>query len=55
MWKAFEGTYDQLHDSIQKINELPGQTKYIAVMNNTLSNLEFVKSQISSEIVEQNI
>ena len=51
--RLFEGTYDQLHDSIQKINELPGQTKIYCGHEYTLSNLEFVKSQISSEIVEQ--
>jgi len=51
--RLFEGTYDQLFNSIQKINRLPGKTKIYCGHEYTLSNLEFVKSQVNSEIVEQ--
>ena len=42
--RLFEGTYDQLHDSIQKINELPGQTKIYCGHEYTESNLKFAKA-----------
>ena len=51
--RLFEGTYDQLHNSLQKINKLPGKTKIFCGHEYALSNLEFVKSQISNEIIEQ--
>ena len=50
--RLFEGTYDQLYASIQKINELPDETKIYCGHEYTLSNLEFVKSQINSEIIK---
>jgi len=51
--RLFEGTYDQLYTSIQKINELPDETKIYCGHEYTLSNLEFVKSQINSEFIKE--
>jgi len=51
--RLFEGTYDQLHGSIQKINQLPDETKIYCGHEYTLSNLEFVKSQINSEFIKE--
>ena len=51
--RLFEGTYDQLHSSIQKINQLPDETKIYCGHEYTLSNLEFVISQINSEFIRK--
>ena len=51
--RLFEGTYDQLHGSIQKINQLPDETKIYCGHEYTLSNLEFVISQINSEFIKK--
>ena len=51
--RLFEGTYDQLHGSIQKINQLPDETKIYCGHEYTLSNLEFVISQINSEFIRK--
>ena len=51
--RLFEGAYDQLYTSIQKINELPDETKIYCGHEYTLSNLEFVKSQINSEFIKE--
>tara|TARA_Y100001970_G_scaffold77387_1_gene98378 strand:+ start:5383 stop:6114 length:732 start_codon:yes stop_codon:yes gene_type:complete len=51
--RLFEGTYNQLHNSIQKINRLPDETKIYCGHEYTLSNLEFVKSQINNEFIEK--
>ena len=51
--RLFEGTYDQLHDSIQKINTLPEQTKIYCGHEYTLSNLEFVQSEIKSDFIKK--
>ena len=51
--RLFEGTYDQLHSSIQKINQLPDETKIYCGHEYTLSNLEFVISQINSEFIKK--
>ena len=51
--RLFEGAYDQLYTSIQKINELSDETKIYCGHEYTLSNLEFVKSQINSEFIKE--
>ena len=51
--RLFEGTYNQLHDSIQKINVLSKKTKIYCGHEYTLSNLEFVRSQIGGGFIEQ--
>ena len=51
--RLFEGAYDQLYTSIQKINELPDETKIYCGHEYTLSNLDFVKSQINSEFIKE--
>ncbi|RCL43085.1 MAG: hydroxyacylglutathione hydrolase [SAR86 cluster bacterium] len=42
--RAFEGTYEQLHNSIQKLNGLPESTLIYAAHEYTIANLEFAYS-----------
>lgn len=52
--RLFEGTYDQMHDSLQKINSLPAETKLFCTHEYTLANLNFALSQINdSEIAKE--
>ena len=51
--RLFEGTYDQLHGSIQKINQLPDETKIYCGHEYTLTNIEYVISQIKREIIKK--
>ena len=51
--RLFEGTYEQLYNSIQKLNKLPDDTKIYCGHEYTLSNLEFVRSQINNDYIEE--
>ena len=42
----FEGTYDQLCNSLQKLANLPDKTYVYCTHEYTINNLEFVKSII---------
>lgn len=42
--RTFEGTYEQLHNSIQKLNGLPESTLIYAAHEYTIANLEFAYS-----------
>ena len=53
--RAFEGTFEQLHDSIQKLNDLPESTLIYAAHEYTISNLEFAYSIHNDEIILENL
>ncbi len=41
--RVFEGTFEQMHDSISKLSQLPDSTKIYCAHEYTLSNLGFAK------------
>ena len=53
--RAFEGTFEQLHNSIQKLNGLPESTLIYAAHEYTVSNLEFAYSVHNDEIILENL
>ena len=53
--RAFEGTFEQLHNSIQKLNGLPESTLIYAAHEYTVSNLEFAYSVHDDEIILENL
>ena len=53
--RAFEGTFKQLHNSIQKLNGLPETTLIYAAHEYTVSNLEFAYSVHNDEIILENL
>ena len=53
--RAFEGTFEQLHNSIQKLNGLPESTLIYAAHEYTVSNLEFAYSIHNDEIILENL
>lgn len=53
--RAFEGTFKQLHNSIQKLNGLPETTLIYAAHEYTVSNLQFAYSVHDDEIILENL
>ena len=53
--RAFEGTFEQLHNSIQKLNGLPESTLIYAAHEYTVSNLQFAYSVHDDEIILENL
>lgn len=53
--RAFEGTFKQLHNSIQKLNGLPETTLIYAAHEYTISNLQFAYSVHDDEIILENL
>ena len=54
--RLFEGTYDQLHGSIQKINQLPDETKIYCGHEYTVSNLQFAASvEKNNKIIQKRL
>ena len=53
--RAFEGTFGQLHNSIQKLNGLPESTLIYAAHEYTVSNLQFAYSVHDDEIILENL
>ena len=53
--RAFEGTFEQLHNSIQKLNGLPESTLIYAAHEYTVSNLKFAYSVHDDEIILENL
>ena len=51
--RLFEGTYEQMHDSIQKLNALEPETLIYCAHEYTYSNLKFVSSLIDNDFVNQ--
>ncbi len=49
--RIFEGTFEQMHESIQKINELDTDTYIYCAHEYTQSNLEFVRSQMNDDFI----
>ena len=49
--RIFEGTYEQMHSSIQKINHLDPDTLIYCAHEYTESNLAFVCSEIDNEFI----
>ena len=49
--RIFEGTFNQMHESIQKINKLDENTYVYCAHEYTLSNLEFVSAQMNDEFI----
>jgi hydroxyacylglutathione hydrolase len=50
--RIFEGTFEQMHESIQKINELDKDTYIYCAHEYTQSNLEFVRSQMNDDFID---
>ena len=50
--RMFEGTYDQLCNSLQKLANLPDETYVYCTHEYTINNLEFVKSIIDDDDVD---
>ena len=50
--KIFEGTFEQMYKSIQKINELDEDTYIYCAHEYTQSNLEFVRSQMNDDFID---
>ncbi len=50
--RIFEGTFEQMHESIQKINQLDEDTYIYCAHEYTQSNLEFVRSQMNDEFID---
>ena len=51
--RVFEGTFEQMHNSIQKLNQLVPETMIYCAHEYTQSNLEFVLSEITDEFIEE--
>ena len=50
--RIFEGTFEQMHNSIQKLNQLNPKTLIYCAHEYTQSNLKFVLSEIADEFIE---
>jgi len=50
--RIFEGTFEQMHNSIQKLNQLNPETLIYCAHEYTQSNLKFVLSEIADEFIE---
>ena len=50
--RVFEGTFEQMHNSIQKLNQLEPETQIYCAHEYTESNLKFVISEIANEFIE---
>ena len=50
--RIFEGTFEQMYQSIQKINELDEDTYIYCAHEYTQSNLEFVRSQMNDDFID---
>ena len=50
--RIFEGTFEQMHNSIQKLNQLEPETQIYCAHEYTESNLKFVISEIANEFIE---
>ena len=50
--RIFEGTFEQMHNSIQKLNQLEPETQIYCAHEYTESNLKFVISEIENEFIE---
>ena len=50
--RVFEGTFKQMHNSIQKLNQLNPETLIYCAHEYTQSNLKFVLSEIADEFIE---
>ena len=50
--RVFEGTFEQMHNSIQKLNQLVPETMIYCAHEYTESNLKFVLSEIPDEFIE---
>ena len=50
--RVFEGTFEQMHNSIQKLNQLEPETLIYCAHEYTESNLKFVLSEISDEFIK---
>ena len=51
--RVFEGTFEQMHNSIQKLNQLVPETMIYCAHDYTESNLKFVLSEITDEFIEE--
>ena len=51
--RVFEGTFEQMHNSIQKLNQLNPETLIYCAHEYTQSNLKFVLSEIADEFIEE--
>ena len=49
---VLEGTFEQMHNSIQKLNQLNPKTLIYCAHEYTQSNLKFVLSEIADEFIE---
>ena len=50
--RVFEGTFEQMHNSVQKLNQLVPETMIYCAHEYTESNLKFVLSEITDEFIE---
>tara|TARA_Y100000992_G_scaffold65994_1_gene40758 strand:+ start:151 stop:879 length:729 start_codon:yes stop_codon:yes gene_type:complete len=51
--RVFEGTFEQMHNSIQKLNQLDSETIIYCAHEYTQSNLKFVNSIINDDFIKQ--
>jgi len=51
--RVFEGTFEQMHNSIQKLNQLVPETIIYCAHEYTESNLKFVLSEIEDKFIEK--
>ena len=51
--RVFEGTFEQMHNSIQKLNQLDPETVIYCAHEYTESNLKFVNSEINDNFIKE--
>jgi hydroxyacylglutathione hydrolase len=51
--RVFEGTFEQMHNSIQKLNQLDPETVIYCAHEYTQSNLKFVTSEVDDEFIKK--
>ena len=51
--RVFEGTFEQMHNSIQKLNQLDPETVIYCAHEYTESNLKFVNSEINNNFIKE--
>ena len=51
--RVFEGTFEQMHDSIQKLNQLDPETVIYCAHEYTESNIKFVNSEMNDNFVKE--
>ena len=51
--RIFEGTFQQMHNSIQKLNQLDPETVIYCAHEYTQSNLKFVTSEMDDEFIKK--